>query len=644
MNSTDLVFGAMKSPKRTVQERHRPIAGHLGSAFAWGVFVLFAATALAQQATRQPSVSAPGSDASVTQFSTSAGPIMKSSTQLSRRINRNAEEHFLRGARAFERDELPRAEREFRRAQKLDPGNSRYAVSTEIAKQFEVKQLVERAEREELGRRGTNSLEAFREATSLDPGSPLITQYRNEQRETSSRKSPEIQPDPNAADAPIKLAPENVRQTFHLRTAEWDLIHRVLGAYGIQATIDESVANRIVPFDTADVNFSDAASLLQLATATFFTPLAAQHLLVVADTKQNRARYERQIMETISFPGLSVAELNDMGNIARDVCGIQSTSVHSSLGTITLRTPEAELTALNEAYAELLAGLSQVQLDVHVYEIDRSKEVDAGMILPNSATLFNLRSEVNGILANNSSLVQEIIESGLASAGDWEKIIAILISDGALSGSVFNNPFVVFGGGLTETGVEWNSSALNMLLNSSEVKSLNQIQLSVLDQEEATFRDGERYPVITGTFSSLTGALGTPTNTTPQFQYTDLGLTLKVTPYIEGDTNITLHLNLQLDALAGSTLNGIPVLSNRQYAGVVSVHPGDSALLVSAMSKQDLLELTGIPGLSDIPGFSDATNRQDTADSMELVVLITPHIVRLAHQEGAGPMLLLSQH
>ncbi len=192
--------------------------------------------------------------------------------------------------------------------------------------------------------------------------------------------------------------------------------------------------------------------------------------------------------------------------------------------------------------------------------------------------------------------------------------------------------------------MEWNSTAINMLLNSSEVKSLDKIQLRVVDQEEATFRDGERYPIITGTFSSLTGTLGAPTNTAPQFQYTDLGLTLKVRPYIEGNTNVALHISLQLDALTGSTLNDIPILSNRQYAGAVSVHPGDSALLVSAMSKQDLLEITGIPGLSEIPGFSNATNRKGTTNSMELVVLITPHIVRLVHRETAGAMLPLPIH
>ncbi|HEY5212031.1 MAG TPA: hypothetical protein VIJ38_03320 [Acidobacteriaceae bacterium] len=33
-------------------------------------------------------------------------------------------------------------------------------------------------------------------------------------------------------------------------------------------------------------------------------------------------------------------------------------------------------------------------------------------------------------------------------------------------------------------------------------------------------------------------------------------------------------------------------------------------------------------------------NRQDTKDKMELAMMITPRVVRLAHQETVGPMLL----
>jgi type II secretory pathway component GspD/PulD (secretin) len=442
---------------------------------------------------------------------------------------------------------------------------------------------------------------------------------------------------------PIELAPDNIRHSFHLRVDEQSLIRQVLNAYGIQVAMDSSVRSQIVPFDVDDVGFTEASSMVNLATDTFFVPLDSKRVLAAADTKANRTQYERQVMETFTFPGLNANELNDMQNIARTVFGAERSVVEPGQGKMTVRAPGAQVEAMNRAYAELLAGRSEIQLDVGVYEVDKTRSPNVGVVPPNSATLFNAKSEIDSIIANNSTLVDEIISSGLASAGDYTAILAILLASGELSGTVFNSSFVLFGGGWTETGAEWNTTSANMLLSSSDVRSLNQMQLRVLDQEEATFRSGERYPIMNSSYTALASS-SSSTATTPQIQYEDLGLTLKVKPHIEGENEVSLDLNLKVESLAGSTINDIPVLANRQYTSVVSLRLGESALVASAMSKEDSLAITGIPGLSEILGFHNATDRQDTTDSLDLVILVTPHIVRVAHREDAGAMLLLPLH
>jgi type II secretory pathway component GspD/PulD (secretin) len=443
---------------------------------------------------------------------------------------------------------------------------------------------------------------------------------------------------------PIALAPDNIRRSFHLRADEQSLIRQVLNAYGIQVAVDSSVRSQIVPFDVDDVDFTEASGMVKLATDTFFVPLDSKRVLAAADTKTNRTQYERQVMETFSFPGLNANELNDMQNIARTVFGAERSVAEPGQSKMTVRSPGAQVEEMNQAFAELLAGRSEILLDVAVYEFDKTRSPNVGVVLPNSATLFNAKSEINSIIANNSTLVDEIISSGLASAGDYTAILAILLASGELSGTVFNSSLVLFGGGWTETGTEWNTTSANMLLSSSDVRSLNQMQLRVLDQEEATFRSGERYPIMTSSYTALASGSSSSTATTPQIQYEDLGLTLKVKPHIEGENEVSLDLNLKVESLAGSTINDIPALASRQYTSVVSLRLGESALVASAMSKEDSLAITGIPGLSEIPGLHNATDRQDTTDSLDLVILVTPHIVRLTHREAAGAMLFLPLH
>ncbi len=437
----------------------------------------------------------------------------------------------------------------------------------------------------------------------------------------------------------IALKPRSVLCDFNLHTDERSVIDQVLSAYGIQPTVDSSISSRQIRFDVAQLTFADAANLLKLATGTFFVALSRTQVLVLLDTKEDRGKYERLLEEQIFVPGLTSAELTEMQGAAKTIFGIEHGISQDNQGRTVVRAPEAELTAMNGAYQELFTGHSELWIEVHVYEVDRTKDTNAGITPPNSVTLFNVRSQINSLIANNSTLVQEIISSGLASAGDYTAILAALLASGEISGTVFNNSFVLFGGGLTETGVEWNTTSAKMLLNSSDVRSLNRMQLRVLDHEEATFRSGERYPIMTSSYTALSGTSSSSSSTVevPQVQYQDLGLTLKVRPSIENQDQVALSVDLKVSSLAGSSINDVPVLANRQYSGDIVVHFGNSALITSAISQQDVLAISGYPGLG-------ATDRQDNSTSVELVVLVTPHLLRISHPETDGTMWLLPVH
>ena len=456
-------------------------------------------------------------------------------------------------------------------------------------------------------------------------------------------QSPALRAHNREESAPIALAPQDGQHSFHLRADKRSLILQVLAAFGIEANVDDSVNAQYTHFDVDDVDFAEAADLLKLATNTFFVALGPRSVIVIADTRESRAKFQRLATKTFYFPGLSTQELSDMGNIARNVFGAEQSTLEPIKQTLTVRAPIPVLDTLNKTYSELLVGRSVLELEVRLFEIDKTMATNVGIILPSSTTMFNVPSEINSILQNNTGLVDALLKEYPSLAGNYEAILAALIASGALTGTVFNSPFAVFGGGLTETGLDLDGVSINMLLNSSDARSFKQQELRVLDQEDATFRSGQRYPIMMSSFSIPTSN-SSSNSTIPQIQYEDLGLTVKVTPHVEFSGEVSLSLEMTITSLAGASLNNIPILANRQYSGIVSLHLGDSTILVSDLSRQESLEITGVPGLSDLPGFSDATNRQDTKDIMELAVVITPHLVRSAHEEMQGPMLFLPRH
>ena len=86
------------------------------------------------------------------------------------------------------------------------------------------------------------------------------------------------------------------------------------------------------------------------------------------------------------------------------------------------------------------------------------------------------------------------------------------------------------------------------------------------------------------------------------------------------------------------------MLTNTSYSADVAVRSGASAMLMSNMTRQQSDAVSGVPGLSELPGFQSTTNNQTQFDISNLVILITPHLLRRRHSERVGPYIPLPRH
>lgn len=611
----------------------------------------------------QPAAGTAGSGQTATETDTKTGRHRRSKQD---RVE--AGKLFVEGSHDLEQDKLRAAMDAFTRAAELDPDEKRYEMADQIAKGHLVSELIQQSDKDKILGKTAGARAKIAEAYGVDPASPEVAQHMNELASGVVAGEPAVRSEAVAVAAPIELQPRAGMQSFHLRTSKRNLIQQVVQAYGIQPTLDDSVDGQMVRYDVDDVDWSGAQRTLELATGTFMVPVDPARAVIAKDTRPNHDRLDRLAVETVYLPGMATAEITEIANAAKSVFSLRAAVPSGGDAALTVRGRSEDLDALNATLKTLLEGRSELLLDVRMFEVDRTKAVNLGMILPNQTSVFNVYSEARNILASNSSLVQEIVSSGLAAPGDWEAILAILIASGQLSNTVLTQPFGVFGGGLTMTGVAYQGGSLNMQLNSSDVRSLDQIQLRVLDREEGTIKAGERYPIETSSYSSLgaTKSLNIPGLSTaglsstlsslgvsasalqasenlqiPQVQYEDIGLTLKVTPNIEGTDRVSLKFDLQLSSLAGSSINSLPVLTNRQYTAITSCAVGESALVMSSLTRQESNAVTGIPGLSEIPGFQSTTNKNDNLDVGELAIVVTPHIVRTVHRNPSEKMILL---
>ncbi|HTU34344.1 MAG TPA: FG-GAP-like repeat-containing protein [Candidatus Acidoferrum sp.] len=142
--------------------------------------------------------------------------------------------------------------------------------------------------------------------------------------------------------------------------------------------------------------------------------------------------------------------------------------------------------------------------------------------------------------------------------------------------------------------------------------------------------------ILNETSSSTTPGVAAPGTQFPYSEYVDIGLKIKATPRIHTNHEVTLQLHFELSSLAGQSFNSIPVLANDSLDQTVRLKEDQTTLLAGILQPSVSNTLNGIPGLGQVPVLGNIltgnTNVQQ-GDS-QLLILITPHIVRLANRKG----------
>jgi len=129
------------------------------------------------------------------------------------------------------------------------------------------------------------------------------------------------------------------------------------------------------------------------------------------------------------------------------------------------------------------------------------------------------------------------------------------------------------------------------------------------------------------TFSSTGSAVQVPY---PGSEYIDLGLKIKATPYVHGGNEVTLQMEFEIRSLAGSALNGIPVINNQTLNQTIRLKQDETTLVGGLTDREAAKSLASLPGLGEVPGLGYAVqNRNNTSQDTEVLILITPRKLRI---------------
>ena len=189
-------------------------------------------------------------------------------------------------------------------------------------------------------------------------------------------------------------------------------------------------------------------------------------------------------------------------------------------------------------------------------------------------------------------------------------------------------PNTAFGNSGVSNSYDWGSrnritSALRAMERDGLVRTLAEPNLTAVSGETAKFLAGGEFPIPvvddTGKMSVM---------------FKEFGVGLAFTPVVMSEGRISLKIETEVSELTDNgavTLANlrIPALKKRQAKSTVELPSGGSLALAGLISEDARQNIDGFPGLKDVPIIGTLFRSRDfTKNETELVVIVTPYIVR----------------
>ena len=220
-------------------------------------------------------------------------------------------------------------------------------------------------------------------------------------------------------------------------------------------------------------------------------------------------------------------------------------------------------------------------------------------------------------------------EGAYATFGGEKGVATIAATDGpaSLAATTSSSSFAFFG---LATAI---SSRINFMVSNGDALVLASPTLATRSGGKASFLAGGKIPLPT------TNAQGQS-----NVQFEEFGVKLDIEPTVDGDGNITAHIDTEISAPDQSIkpIGGIPGFFTRRSSADLTMKEGET-MVISGLINSDLSKnVNGVKYLMDIPiigALFRNTNRTDK--KTELVMFVTPRVVDANSKENIEA---LSQH
>ncbi len=290
----------------------------------------------------------------------------------------------------------------------------------------------------------------------------------------------------------------------------------------------------------------------------------------------------------------------------------------------------------------------QVMLEAKIIDVTLNQAYQSGInwaAFPTSGIAGGLSSGLGGVansLGTTGRLSGSTAGSSAGSSSNFNANPGAGAGLATLGGVVAGATGVA--GGVFGLAVQTQNFAalLQFLESQGSVQVLSSPRVATLNNQKAVLKVGTDQPFVTSITvvpGLTTGGVVTPTTVAPYISNIFSGISLDVTPQIDGEGNIALHIHPLVTSVSSKPVGFNLIGVGAQSVDVAAINVSESDTMVRTQDGNivvlgGLMKVemnngrSGIPGLADAPVVGGAF-RNSSTDTIkrELVILIKPTII-----------------
>lgn len=402
-----------------------------------------------------------------------------------------------------------------------------------------------------------------------------------------------------------------------------DVFNIITKLSGINFVFDEGMKDSNVTVYLENATFQQALDIICGMNKLQRKVLNESTVIVYPKSAEKAKQYEDLYVQTFF---LNKLDAKKAVNLIRTMLQVKKIYVNEEMNTLVLRDSADVIEVAGRILEANDVPDAEVVLEVEVIEVSKKNAESFGLALSRYAVDLNVTGPAGKFL--NSTFVS----TGAVTTGTTDATTSTGTSVAAtttLTRSDTSQLVNLFRWGDYNGYITVPSATFNFGKTLGNAETLSNPKIRVKNREKAKFNVGTRVPITT------TSTNGTTSGYSVNVQYVDVGVKVNAEPTIQLNNDVSIKLGLEVSSILSREKIGsdnsttVVTIGTRNMDTVLSLKDGETTVIGGLIQDTKGQNTQKVFFLGDIPIIGQLfSNKENSTDKTELILAITPRIVR----------------